>query len=62
MEFKPAKSRNLLLRRGRVQDRFCFKIREDSIPTVQEKLVKSLGKWYRVDLNDKECEEDAYSS
>ncbi|KAK0136941.1 hypothetical protein N1851_026874 [Merluccius polli] len=31
-----------------------LKIREDIIPTVQEKLVKSLGKWYRADLNDKE--------
>ncbi|KAK0143400.1 hypothetical protein N1851_018471 [Merluccius polli] len=54
MEFKPGKSRSLVLRRGRVQDWFCFKIREDIIPMVQEKLVKSLGKWYRADLNDKE--------
>ncbi|KAK0136845.1 hypothetical protein N1851_026974 [Merluccius polli] len=54
MEFKSAKSKSLVLRRGRVQDWFCFKIREDIIPTVKEKPVKSLGKWYRVDLNDKE--------
>ncbi|KAK0156549.1 Integrin beta-5 [Merluccius polli] len=54
MEFKPAKSRSLVLRRGCVQDRFCFKIKEDIIPTVQEKPVKSLGKWYRADINDKE--------
>ncbi|KAK0154156.1 hypothetical protein N1851_003780 [Merluccius polli] len=40
MEFKPAKSRSLVLRRGRFQDRFRFKIREDIIPTVQEKPVK----------------------
>ncbi|KAK0140505.1 hypothetical protein N1851_022523 [Merluccius polli] len=59
MEFKPAKSRSLVLRRGRVQDQFRFKIREDNIPTVQEKPVKSLGKWY---INDKECEGDACSS
>ena len=51
MELKPAKSRSLVLRSGRVQDRFCFKIREDIIPTVQE---KSLGKWYKADLNDKQ--------
>ncbi|KAK0153168.1 hypothetical protein N1851_005139 [Merluccius polli] len=62
MEFKPAKSRSLVLRRGRVQDRFHCKIREDIIPTVQEKPVKSLGKWYMADLNDKECEGDAHSS
>ncbi|KAK0141179.1 hypothetical protein N1851_021821 [Merluccius polli] len=51
MEFKPAKSRSLVLRSGRVQDRFFFKIREDIIPTVQE---KSLRKWYKADLNDKQ--------
>ncbi|KAK0135502.1 hypothetical protein N1851_028657 [Merluccius polli] len=33
MEFKPAKSRSLVLRRGHVQDRFLFKITEDIIPT-----------------------------
>ncbi|KAK0135473.1 hypothetical protein N1851_028684 [Merluccius polli] len=52
MEFKSAKSRSLVLRREHVQDRFCFKLREDIIPTVQEKPVKSLGKWYRADRND----------
>lgn len=62
LEFKPAKSRNLLLTRGRVQFRFCFQIREDIIPTVKEKPVKSLGKWYWADLNDKECEGDAHLS
>lgn len=34
MEFKPAKSRSLVLKKGRVQDRFCFKIGENIIPTV----------------------------
>ncbi|KAK0146716.1 hypothetical protein N1851_013924 [Merluccius polli] len=29
-------------------------IREDIIPMVQEKPVKSLGKYYRTDLNDKQ--------
>ncbi|KAK0138093.1 hypothetical protein N1851_025635 [Merluccius polli] len=54
MDFKPAKSRSLVLRRGCVQDQFRFKIREDIILTVQEKPVKILGKWYMADLNDKE--------
>ncbi|KAJ7998422.1 hypothetical protein DPEC_G00204770 [Dallia pectoralis] len=53
MEFKPAKSRSLVLKQGRVQDRFRFKIGEDSLPTVTEKPVKSLGKCYRADLTDK---------
>ncbi|XP_056314571.1 uncharacterized protein LOC130229674 [Danio aesculapii] len=54
MEFKPEKSRSLVLRRGCIQDRFRFRIKGTTIPTVREKPVKSLGKWYRADLNDKE--------
>lgn len=53
MELKPSKSRSLVLKQGHVQDRFCFKISEDTIPTVTEKTVKSLGRWYRGDLTDK---------
>lgn len=54
MEIKPVKSRSLVLRRGCVQDCFRFKMGKDIIPTVQEKPLKSLGKWYRADLNDKQ--------
>lgn len=53
LEFKPSKSRSLVLKWGRVQDRFSFKIGGDTIPTVTEKPVKSLGRLYRADLNDK---------
>lgn len=35
-----------------VQDRFRFKIGDDTIP-VMEKPVKSLGRWYRAYLSDK---------
>lgn len=34
MKFKPPKFRILVLRRGRVRDRFHFKIGEDVVPTV----------------------------
>lgn len=54
MDFKPEKSRSLVLRKGRIQDRFRFKIKDTIIPTVLERPVKSLGKWYRADLNDKQ--------
>lgn len=49
MEFKPEKSRSLVLRKGRVQDRFRFKIKDAIIPMVKERSVKSWGKWYRAD-------------
>ncbi|CAM9441372.1 unnamed protein product [Lampetra planeri] len=35
-------------------ERYPFKIGEETIPTVEEKPVKSLEKWYRAELNDKE--------
>ncbi len=47
IQFKSEKSRRLVLRKGRVQDQFRFKIKDTIIPTVQEKPLKSLGKWYR---------------
>lgn len=31
-----------------------FRINNDSIPTVLEKSVKSLGHWYNADLKDSE--------
>ncbi|KAL1276034.1 hypothetical protein QQF64_035657 [Cirrhinus molitorella] len=52
MEFKPEKSRSLVLRKGRIQDWFRFRIKDTIIPMVQERPVKSLGKWYRADFND----------
>ena len=52
MNFKPAKSRSLVLRKGKVQDHVRFKIGGAVIPTVTEKPVKSLGKWFTSALND----------
>lgn len=54
MEFKPEKSRSLVLGKGSVQDRFHFKIKDAIIPTVKEIPVKSLRKWFRADLNGKQ--------
>ncbi|KAK0147597.1 hypothetical protein N1851_012928 [Merluccius polli] len=41
---KPAKSRSLVLKKGRIVDKFRFSISEPPIPTISEKPVKSLGK------------------
>ena len=54
MKFKPAKSRSLVLKKGKVQNRFRFKLGEEVIPTISEKPVKSLGKWFRDTLNDRD--------
>lgn len=52
MAFKPAKSRSLVLRKGKVTDRFRFNIEGALIPTVSEKPVKSLGKVFDSSLKD----------
>ena len=52
MKFKPSKSRSLVLKKGKVDDRMRFKIGGEVIPTVTEKPVKSLGKWFTSALND----------
>jgi len=54
MEFKPAKSMSIVLRKGHIQDQFRFRIGEDLIPTVSERPIKSLGKLFRAELNDPE--------
>ncbi|XP_069114421.1 uncharacterized protein [Argopecten irradians] len=52
MRFKPAKSRSLVLKAGKVKEE-RFQIGGVDIPTVTEKPVKSLGKWFNGSLNDK---------
>lgn len=41
MEFKPAKSRSLVLKKGKVTDRFQFSIKGAKIPSLSEQPVKS---------------------
>ena len=52
MRLKPVKSRSLVLKKGRVYKHARFKIGSDYIPTVTEKPVKSLGKWFNSTLKD----------
>jgi len=53
MRFKPAKSRSMVLKKGRVKKE-TFKIGEVIIPSVteKEKPVKCLGKWFNDSLKD----------
>ncbi|KAK0146299.1 hypothetical protein N1851_014401 [Merluccius polli] len=53
MSFKPAKSRSLVLKKGKVTDKFRFRLGEHKIPSVTEKPVKSLGKVFNCSLNDR---------
>ena len=42
MRFKPVKSRSMVLRKGKVEDKFWFNIADTAIPTITEKPVKRL--------------------
>lgn len=56
MSFKPTKSRSLVVKKGKVNDkvnnRFRFSIEGRHIPTISEKPVKNLGKMFNSSLKD----------
>ena len=52
MRFKPAKSRSLVLKKGKVMERVRFTITGGKIPTLNEKPVKSLDKIFNGSLRD----------
>lgn len=52
MSFKPAKSRSLVLRKGRVTDQFSFPCGGTKISSVTEKPIESPGKSFTSNLKD----------
>ena len=52
MKFKPGKSRSLVLQKGKVNRSARFKVAGETIPTITEKPVKSLGKWFDGSMKD----------
>lgn len=52
MSFKPNKSRSIVLKRGKVVDKFYFQVDGIVIPSITEKPVRSLGKVFDCSLMD----------
>ena len=52
MSFKLAKSRSLMLRKGKITRKFCFSLGTTKIPSLTEEPVKSLGKVFKCSLRD----------
>ena len=52
LQWARSKSRSLSIVKGKVIDK-RFAINEEVMPTVLEKPVKSLGRWYDKSLSDK---------
>ena len=46
MKFKPSKSRCLVVKKGKITQRFRLKIQEEEIPSIIDNPIKCLGKWY----------------
>ena len=52
MKFKPNKSRSLVIKKGKVTKRFNVHVQEEDIPSIMDRPIKCLGKWYDVSLKD----------
>ncbi|XP_061896860.1 uncharacterized protein LOC133645950 [Entelurus aequoreus] len=52
MSFKPTKSRSMVLKKGKLADKFRFFVDGTAIPSITEKPVKSLGKVFDCSLRD----------
>ncbi len=52
MSFKPSETRSMVLKKGKVVDKFRFSVSGTVIPTFTEQLVKSLGKLFDSSLKD----------
>lgn len=51
MKIKPSKSRSISVIKGKLSEQ-CLYISEEPIPSVTEKPVKSLERWYNTTLKD----------
>ena len=54
MKFKPRKSRSVVIVKGKIESRYCFRIQGTDIPTIKDSAIKCLGKCYDETLNDSE--------
>lgn len=51
MKFKPSKSRNISIVKGKLAEQ-RFYINQEPIPSVSEKPIKRLGRWYNSKVNE----------
>ena len=52
MKFKPNKFRSLVIKKGKVTKRFNLQVQGEDIPSIMDRPIKCLGKWYDVSLKD----------
>lgn len=52
IKIKPQKSGSLIMKKGKVTKKFALKIQNEEIPSIMDKPVKCLGKWFDSSLKD----------
>ena len=58
MEFKPKKSRCMVIRKGRISNNFTLRVQAENIPPISNNLIECLGKWYDENLGDSSIRKD----
>ncbi|XP_078322870.1 uncharacterized protein LOC144622162 [Crassostrea virginica] len=53
MKFKPRKSRYMIIKKGRISEKFQLKVQGENIPSIVDEPIKCLGKWFDDTLTDK---------
>ena len=54
VKFKPAKSRSLVIKKGRTTEMLNLNIQKEEIPSIVESPIKCLGKWFDASLQDRD--------
>ncbi|XP_045174487.2 uncharacterized protein LOC123535800 [Mercenaria mercenaria] len=54
IQFKPAKSRCLIVKKGKVMNKFKLFIQDEEIPALANNPIKCLGKWFDSSMTDKD--------
>jgi hypothetical protein len=54
MKFKAAKSRSLIIKKGKTTDIFKLSVQDEEIPSIVERPIKCLGKWFDASLHDRD--------
>ena len=44
----------IVIVKGKLESRYCFRIQGTDIPTIKDSAIKCLGKWYDETLKDSE--------
>lgn len=53
MKFKPKMLRSMVIRNGKVTNKFQLQVQREAIPSIEENPIKCLGKWHDTSLNDR---------